>query len=94
MSLRRAFRSLTREARSSSLFLSELSIALVSPIAMSSVRRMPPLGSAVVSQLDLPLLELGVKQIWWSPCSAAVNVNLPVWLPRCETTRWSLSKTS
>jgi len=64
------------------LFLSELSIALVSPIATSSVSLMPPLGWDSDSQLALPLPEVGVKQILWSPCSAAVNVNFPLELPR------------
>jgi hypothetical protein len=44
--------------------------------------------------LDRPLLEEGVKQILWSPDSAAVKVNLPEAPPRWETTRWSLSKVS
>ena len=94
MSFKRLFRSLTRVAISSNLDLSELSIALVSPIAMSRVSLMPPLGELRDSQFDRPLLEEGVKQILWSPASAAVKVNLPELLPRWDTTRWSLSKIS
>jgi hypothetical protein len=52
------------------------------------------LGDDTDSQLDRPLLEEGVKQILWSPDSAAVKVNLPEAPPRWETTRWSLSKVS
>lgn len=63
-------------------------------MAMSRVRRMPPLGDETESQLDRPLLEEGVKQILWSPASAAVKVNLPEPPPFWETTRCSLSKTS
>lgn len=55
---------------------------------------MPPLGAVADSQLDRPLLDEGVKQILWSPASAAVKVNLPEAPPRWETTRWSLSKIS
>ena len=94
MSFRRALRSRTRVARSSILDLSPPSSALVSPMATSSVRRMPPLGAVADSQLDRPLLDEGVKQILWSPASAAVKVNLPEAPPRWETTRWSLSKIS
>jgi len=63
-------------------------------MAMSRDRRMPPLGEAADSQLERPLLDEGVKQILWSPASAAVKVNLPEAPPRWETTRWSLSKIS
>lgn len=94
MSFSLAFRSLTRVARSSSLSLSLRSMALESPTAMSRVSRMPPLGAWVDSQLPRPLLDDGVKQTRCSPASAAVKVNLLPLLPRCETTRWSLSKTS
>jgi len=69
-------------------------MALVSPIAMSSVRRMPPFGADTDSQLLRPLDDEGVKHILWSPASAEVKVNLPEGPPRWETTRWSLSKTS
>lgn len=55
---------------------------------------MPPLGAAVDSQPDRPLLEDGVKHSLCSPDSAAVKVNLPWEPPRLETTRWSLSKVS
>lgn len=94
MSFSLAFRSLTRVARSAILDLSLLSMAEVSPMAMSRVRRMPPLGWAMLSQEERPLEEEGVKQILWSPASAAVKVNLPEGPPRWETTRWSLSKIS
>jgi hypothetical protein len=46
------------------------------------------------SQALLPELDEGVKQILWSPESAAVKVNRPDDAPFCETTRWSLSKIS
>ena len=81
-------------ARSCILPLSAPSRVLVSPMAMSRERRMPPLGEAADSQLERPLLDEGVKQILWSPASAAVKVNLPEAPPRWETTRWSLSKIS
>lgn len=77
-----------------SLSLSELSITLVSPIVMSRVSLMPPLGLDVLSQPVLPLLDEGVKQILWSPASWAVNVNLPPEAPFCVTIRWLLSKSS
>ena len=41
-----------------------------------------------------PELEEGVKQILWSPESAAVNVKRPDDEPFWVTTRWSLSNTS
>lgn len=94
MSLRREARSLTRLEMSSSLPLSVLSMALVSPMARSSVRRMPPLGACADSQPLRPLVDEGVKHSLWSPASAAVKVKRPEAGPRCETTRWSLSKTS
>lgn len=94
MSFRRALRSLTRVAKSLSFSLSELSITLVSPMATSSVSRIPPLGEERDIQLFFPLVDDGVKQILWSPASAAVKVNLPVVPPRWETTRCSLSNIS
>lgn len=75
-------------------------ILLVSPMAMSSVRRTPPpVTPACVNQP--PTLTAagpeGVKHIRWSPASAAEKVNLEdlseevvFWF----TTRWSLSKVS
>ena len=94
MSFNRALRSFTRVARSWILDLSPDSMALVSPMAMSRVRRMPPLGDERESQFDRPELDDGVKQILWSPASAAVNVNFPEAPPRWLTTRWSESKIS
>ena len=38
--------------------------------------------------------EDGVKQILWSPESAALKVKPPAEEPFWETTRWSLSNTS
>jgi hypothetical protein len=71
-----------------------LSIWLVSPIARSSVSLMPLGPWDCDSQDDLPLFEDGMKQILWSPESAAVNVKRPDEAPFWEITRWSLSKTS
>lgn len=79
---------------SCSLSLSELSIALDSPMVMSSVSLMPPLGFEVLSQPVLPLSEDGVKQILWSPASCAVKVKRPPEPPFCETMRWLLSNSS
>ncbi len=76
-----------RLAMSSSLFLSLLSIALVSPMARSSVSLMPPLGDDTDSQFDRPLLDEGVKQMRCSPAAAVVKVKRPPGPPRCETTR-------
>lgn len=55
---------------------------------------MPPLGFDMESQPVRPLLDEGMKQILWSPASAAEKVNRPEEVPRWETTRWLLSKTS
>lgn len=55
---------------------------------------MPPLGFAIDSQPGRPLLDDGVKQILWSPASAAEKVKRPDEVPRWETTRWLLSKIS
>lgn len=74
MSCSRELRSLTLDWMSCSLSLSELSIALDSPMVMSRVSLMPPLGLEVLSQPLLPLSEDGVKQILWSPASCAVKV--------------------
>lgn len=83
-----------RVAISPSVFLSSLSISLVWPIIMSSLSLMPPLGMAVDSHAGRPDVELGMKQILWSPASAAEKWNLPDEEPALETTRWSLLKTS
>lgn len=74
ISCSRELRSLTLDWMSCSLSLSELSIALDSPMVMSRVSLMPPLGLEVLSQAVLPLSEDGVKQILWSPASCAVKV--------------------
>ena len=87
MSLNLALRSFRRDVRSSSLVLSELSISLVSPMTRSRFILMPPLGFVVESQEERPELEDGVKQILWSPDSAAEKVNRPDDEPRWETTR-------
>ena len=42
----------------------------------------------------LPDVDDGVKQILWSPASAAEKVKRPAEEPFWETTRWSLSNTS
>lgn len=55
---------------------------------------MPPLGLRTLSQFWRPLLLEGVKQRRCSPASAALKVKRPEALPRWETTRWSLSKSS
>ena len=55
---------------------------------------MPPLWFAVLSQPERPDVDEGVKQILWLPDSAAEKVKRPAEDPRCETTRWSLSKIS
>lgn len=57
------FRSLTLVWMSCNLSLSELSMTLVSPMVISRVSLMPPLGLEVLSQPVLPLSEEGVKQI-------------------------------
>lgn len=62
-------------------------MTLVSPMVMSKVSLMPPLGLAVLSQPVLPLSEVGVKQILWSPASAAVKVKRPPEPPLCDTMR-------
>lgn len=69
-------------------------MTLDSPMVMSKVSLMPPLGLAVLSQPVFPLSELGVKQILWSPASAAVKVKRPPEPPFCDTMRWLLSKSS
>lgn len=79
---------------SSSLSLSALSITLVSPMVISRVSLMPPLGLEVLNQPVLPLSEEGVKQILWSPASCAVKVKRPPEPPFCVTMRWLLSKSS
>jgi hypothetical protein len=55
---------------------------------------MPPIGCSALSHPVDPEFDDGVKQILWSPLSAAVKVKRPEEDPRCETTRWSLSKSS
>ena len=55
---------------------------------------MPPLGFLAESHEVRPELDDGVKQILWSPASAAEKVKRPEDRPRWETTRWSLSKIS
>lgn len=55
---------------------------------------MPPFLFLVLCQALRPEVDDGVKQSLWSPASAAVKVKRPSLLPRCETTRWSLSKIS
>ena len=55
---------------------------------------MPPLGPPELSQPPPVVACEGVKQILWSPASAAVNVNFPSDRAFCPTTRWSLSNTS
>lgn len=67
--------------------LSVLSMALVSPIARSSVSLIPPMGCKAESQPVEPELEEGVKQILWSPESAALKVKRPEAEPFWETTR-------
>jgi len=57
--------------------LSVLSIALVSPMARSRVSLMPPIGCKAESQPAEPELDEGVKQILWSPESAALKVKRP-----------------
>lgn len=94
MSCNLPFKSLTLFTISWILPLSVLSIALVSPIAKSSVNLMPPMGWRADSQPVEPEFEEGVKQILWSPDSAALKVKRPDEEPFCETTRWSLSNTS
>lgn len=94
MSFNLALRSLTRVVISCSLSLSSLSIWLVSPITMSRRSLMPPLGFVMESQPVRPLLDEGMKQILWSPASAAEKVKRPEEVPRWETTRWLLSKIS
>jgi hypothetical protein len=74
--------------------LSALSRALVSPMARSRVSLMPPMCESTESQLLEPEVDEGVKQILWSPESAAVKVKRPDEEPFWETTRWSLSKVS
>ena len=61
--------------------LSVLSISLVAPMAMSRVSFTPPTPAPPFNQPPAVELE-GVKQILWSPLSAAVKVNLPVDDPR------------
>jgi hypothetical protein len=68
-------------------------MALVSPMAKSSVNLTPP-RACPLNHPVLPVECEGVKQILWSPASAAVKVKRPVEEPFWETTRWSLSKTS
>lgn len=67
--------------------MSVLSIALVSPIAKSKVNLIPPIGCKAESQPVDPEFEDGVKQILWSPESAALKVKRPDEEPFCETTR-------
>lgn len=55
---------------------------------------MPPFECNALSQLLEPEVEEGVKQILWSPASAAVKVKRPEDEPVWKTTRWSLSKIS
>ena len=94
ISASRPFKSLTFCTISLIFPLSLLSISLVSPIARSSVSLMPPWGCRAESQPVPPDDEEGVKQILWSPESAALNVKRPAEEPFWETTRWSLSNTS
>lgn len=88
-----ALRSLTFWTMSLILVLSELSIWLVSPVARSNVSLTPPTAWPLRSQPPLVICE-GVKQMRWSPESAALKVNRPSELPRVLTTRWSWSKSS
>ncbi len=94
MSCSLPFKSLTLFTISWILPLSVLSIALVSPIAKSRVSLIPPIGCRAESQPEPPDVDEGVKQILWSPESAALKVKRPDEEPFCETTRWSLSNTS
>jgi hypothetical protein len=87
------FKSLTFCTISPIFSLSSLSILLVSPIARSRVILTPP-RDCPPSQPECPDACEGVKQILWSPESAAVNVKRPSAEPLCEMTRWSLSKIS
>ena len=87
------FRSRTFCAISLSFPLSALSIELVSPIAKSKFKRTLPWGAPPESHPPDEAPD-GVKQMRWSPESAAEKVNLPVEPPRVLTTRWSLSKVS
>ena len=89
-----ALRSLTFCTISWILPLSVLSMALVSPITRSRFSRMPPTGCPPLSQPPAAAADDAVKQILWSPESAALKVKRPALDPRCETTRWSLSKVS
>ena len=72
---------------SSSFDLSVLSISLVSPMTRSSFSLMPPLGLDEESHEERPEEDEGVKQILWSPASAAEKVKRPADEPRWETTR-------
>jgi hypothetical protein len=82
ISARRALRSLTRDVMSWIFPLSLLSIWLVSPITKSRVNLMPPLGFLAESHEVRPELDEGVKQILWSPASAAEKVKRPEADPR------------
>lgn len=79
---------------SSSFDLSVLSISLVSPMIRSNCSLIPPLGLDTLVHPLRPDVDEGVKQILWLPDSADEKVNRPDDEPRCETTRWSLSKIS
>lgn len=93
-SFKRAFKSFTLVAMSSSFPLSVLSISLVSPMTKSSISLIPPFSLALLVHPLRPEVELGVKQILWLPASADENVKRPDEEPFWETTRWSLSKIS
>jgi hypothetical protein len=62
-------------------------------MAKSNVSLTPP-RAWPLNHPVLPVECEGVKQILWSPASAAVKVKRPVDEPFWETTRWSLSNTS
>lgn len=94
MSCNLAFKSLTLCTISESLPLSVLSIWLVSPVARSNDNLIPPTGIPLANQPPSVPACAGVKQIRWSPDSAALNVKRPSEEPRVFTTRWSFWKVS